>query len=149
MKKIIFSAFIFLSFCAYAQTKNDGPGVGIMIGEPTGLSFRYSNFPVIGLAWSLRNDSFHLQCDYWLLNKSLKAPVDWYIGPGLKYLSHKDEGRHHDDTDNWLGIRIPVGLQYFPDNKIEIFGEIVPGIYVYPETDFFIDAALGARFFFF
>lgn len=159
MKRILIAACVALTpITAFAAPQNsqESPGIGIILGEPTGLSFRYRNFPILGLAWSVPNDSFHIHADYWVYRTALvpKPKIDWYIGGGLKYL-HRRHGDDHpgrgDDRErhSWFGIRVPVGAQFFPDPRVEIFLELVPGIYLYPETDLLLDAGIGARFYFF
>ncbi len=42
-----------------------------------------------------------------------------------------------------------MGLEYlFANQNIDIFLEVAAGISVIPDTDFHVDAAIGARFFF-
>jgi hypothetical protein len=51
--------------------------------------------------------------------------------------------------DARLGARIPVGLEYiFPDQHFDIFLEVVPLLDLIPDTDFTLNAAIGARYFF-
>ncbi len=47
------------------------------------------------------------------------------------------------------GVRIPVGLKYYlAKQSIDLFVEIVPVLDIVPDTDFDVDAAIGARFYF-
>ena len=155
MKKLIFIfAICIISSQAFAQAKGTGGAAGIILGEPTGLTFKYNNFPILGLAWSFEDDTCHIHCDYWIVNKNLVKVIDWYGGIGLKYVNTKDEPDaprhgHAKERHNWLGARVPFGLQFFPDQKVEIFLELVPVLYLFPETDFSINAGIGARFYFF
>lgn len=126
-------------------------GIGIMIGDPTGLTFRMGNFPIIGLAWSL-NNHLHVHCDYWFLNKPFfHTPLNWYLGAGAKFLffDHPDNGPFKDEDSGFgLGIRVPVGLQFYPIGELELFLEAVPGIYLIPGTSFSLDWGLGIRYHF-
>ena len=57
-------------------------------------------------------------------------------------------GIHYAD-DTQLGVRVPLGLAYlFQTAPVDIFLEIVPILDFIPETDFRINAALGARYYF-
>jgi hypothetical protein len=125
-----------------------GFGIGIIIGEPTGISLKFGNFPVLGIAWSLGN-VLHINCDYWLHNTSLSEPFLWYVGVGGKILfGEVREGKNKVEGNEFgLGARIPVGIQvYLIKNKLELFGEIVPGILLIPSTGFDIDFGIGLRY---
>jgi hypothetical protein len=136
-------------FAQIESYRGNGFGAGIMIGEPTGVTLKYNNFPVIGLAWSMVDDDFSIFCDYWIINRNLKGPVDFYIGAGGKLKLRNNNARHKNDRhENVFGVRVPFGLQFFPVEKIELFAEIVPGISLIPETAADIDAAIGVRYYF-
>ena len=56
---------------------------------------------------------------------------------------------HPDDADDLIGIRFPVGLDYnFDGAPLDIFVQIVPILELAPKTDFELEGAIGARFFF-
>lgn len=131
----------------YAQDKQ--VGVGIIAGEPTGVSFKYWTGSTTAfdaaLAWSFVDEAaFHLHADYILHNFTLirieegKLPFYYGIGARLK-TAH----------DAQLGVRVPLGLAYlFATAPVDIFLEVVPILDLTPKTDFRINAALGARYFF-
>lgn len=161
MKKLLFIIIIliFFPYQTFAQTSDSsektlsgsGWAVGIIIGEPTGLSLKYNTFPVMGIAWSIENH-FHFHADYWILNNTF-LDVDnlyYYVGVGGKIsLWHQDDKPKDSDDkekDLGLGVRIPLGIQYFLIDEVEFFGEAVPGISLYPATDFDLDLAIGARY---
>jgi len=124
-------------------------GAGIVIGEPTGISIRYGNFPVVGIAWSL-NNHLHLHCDYWFYRDTLKKPLYWYGGLGFKfrYFTGDTNEKGRDDEKTGFGMRIPLGVQYYVIKDLELFCEIVPGISLYPSTEVDFDAGIGIRYFF-
>ncbi|MBN1897938.1 MAG: DUF3996 domain-containing protein [Spirochaetes bacterium] len=138
----LMAVFIISFMGTTAQASNSGTGIGIIIGEPTGLSLKFGNFPVLGIAWSF-DEYIHLHCDYWLKNAYLGGPFDWFIGVGGKLLIY-ESGK---DDNIGLGLRIPIGLQLFVVDNLEIFGEVAPGILLIPNTDFDIDAGIGLRFY--
>lgn len=146
---------LFLSISPLPQKLISMPnnmGIGIIVGEPTGFSFKYKNFPILGLAWSIENH-LHFHADYWLLNPSLKGPVKWFLGAGGKMTllkQNENEGKRNDDKNDSefsLGIRIPAGIQYYIAPSLELFFEVAPGISVIPETDFDIDGGFGLRYY--
>lgn len=139
-------------FCGSASAMTGGPfGLGIIIGEPTGvngkLRLNKSNAIDGAVAWSLSgNNSFHIHGDYLYHNYSLikveKGELPFYFGVGGRV-------KFRENADDDVGIRFPVGLAYeFADAPFDIFGEIVPILDLAPDTDFDLEGALGARFFF-
>ncbi len=119
-------------------------GIGIIVGEPTGISIRIDNFPILGIAWSVFDNYFHFHCDYWLGNKKLDRSLYGYFGLGVKVT-----GNEKGANDNLqLGARVPFGLRYFVAPRVELFAEVVPGMRVIPDTGFDIDGGIGVRFYF-
>lgn len=145
---------------AFAQGK-DGLGLGIIIGEPTGLSvkkwFNGDRAFAGGIAWSFAdNSSLHFHGDYLvhrfdiLSSPDIKGRTPLYYGLGARLkLKEGNRGRGRNDGDALLGARVPVGISYlFADDPIDLFLEVVPVLDVIPKTDFSFNAALGARFYF-
>ncbi len=143
----------------------DGFGLGVILGEPTGVSVKkwVSDTRAIdgAAAWSLSdNESLQLHADYLihlydpenLLAIQDKVPL--YYGAGVRVRLDAEDDDHgkdndDDDGDTSVGVRIPVGMSYyFAKNSIDLFVEIVPILDVVPDTDFDVDAAIGARFYF-
>jgi hypothetical protein len=136
---------------AGAGVNTDGFGLGIIVGEPTGIAFKgwLSSSTALdgGAAWSFAdNSNFAFHMDYlvhrfdWLDVSKGQLPVYFGIGGRFKI---------RDDADDALGIRIPVGLNYlFEASPIDIFFEVVPILELTPETEFRLNAAIGVRFFF-
>lgn len=148
LKKIIIAAFILiLSLSVNAQNQNFG--IGIMIGEPTGISLKQWTGSVnavdAGIAWSFKKKaSLHIHADYLWHEFDLipvpkgRLPLHFGIGGRIKLQDKPD-----------IGVRIPVGLTYIVSGfPMDIFIEIVPILDLIPETDFEFNAALGARYYF-
>lgn len=148
---LLFLALIFtLSLSNNLSAQNTGggkTGVGIMLGEPTGISLKVWNNQRsaidAGLAWSFSGkDAIHFHADY-LLHKWLdveKGDLAFYYGLG---------GRVVFSDDPFVGARIPLGLNYLvPDSQLGLFFEIVPILDVLPDTDFDANGAIGLRFYF-
>lgn len=138
---------------AFAQDR--GVGIGLMAGEPTGLSLKgwltERAAWAGGVAWSFdRNTSFHLHGDYLLHRYDLLAvesgrlPLYYGIGARVKFNDRYRRGRH-----TRTGIRIPVGVNYhFERAPVDLFLEVVPIMDVAPKTELSFNAAVGARVFF-
>ncbi|HKK49058.1 MAG TPA: hypothetical protein VJ932_08165 [Alkalispirochaeta sp.] len=119
-------------------------GVGVILGDPTGISALFGNRVAVAAAWSL-NSYVHLHADLWLLNRPLVDPLSWYFGVGgtVQIL-----GNEEDSDDLRLGARIPFGIQWYVLPRLELFAELAPGISVIPETDADIDGGIGLRYHF-
>lgn len=135
---------------ASAQEKN--VGLGFIIGEPTGIDVKINLTKIhaleFALAWSLSDENdLHIQGDYlWhkydviKLNNSDEMPLFFGIGGRIIL---------REDVDDVVGVRFPVGLDYiFANYPFDIFVEIVPILDLAPDTDFDLEGALGARFWF-
>ena len=150
MKKIKYTVILFtILFLSAANAQSKGIGLGLIVGEPTGISFKYWTGSTTAfdaaLAWSFVDEgAFHIHGDYIFHNFTLitipegKLPFYYGIGARIKTAN-----------DTKLGVRVPLGLAYlFNSAPIDIFLEIVPILDLTPKTDFAINAALGARYYF-
>ena len=135
-----------------AQGKTKHAGVGFIIGEPTGLDAKFfmnnTNALEFGLAWSLSGaNEMHLQGDYlWhrygLFDLKNGDEMPLYFGVGARFIFYE----HADDV---FGIRFPIGLDYLITNyPFDIFAEIIPILDLTPDSDFDLEGAIGARFWF-
>ena len=153
MKKILLVAvFAVVLLAPVASADNStGFGLGIMVGEPTGVSGKIwlsgTTSLNMGAAWSLDDNSgFQGQLDYvWhnfgIFNVS-KGKLALYYGIGGRF-------KIWENSDDSVGARIPVGLDYlFENSRFDMFFEIVPILDLTPSTEFDLNGALGGRFFF-
>jgi Protein of unknown function (DUF3996) len=150
VKKIKFLIiFITIILTTNISSQSRGIGLGIIVGEPTGISFKYwmSSTTAIdaALAWSFIDEgAFHIHGDYIFHNMRLisvpEGMLPFYYGIGARIKTA---------NDTKFGIRVPLGLAYLFNNApIDIFLEVVPILDLTPKTDFAINAALGARYYF-
>jgi len=150
VQKLKFVTILFsLIFISITHAQSSGIGVGLIVGEPTGISGKYWTGSTTafdaGLAWSfIDENAFQIHADYIFHNMRLitipdgKLPFYYGIGARLKTA-----------TDVQLGVRVPLGLAYlFQNAPIDIFIEVVPILDLIPKTDFQISVALGARYYF-
>ncbi len=148
-KKQIITLIIGLMITTGLAAQNSGLGAGIIVGEPTGLSFKYwtgeSTAFDGAVAWSFgKEDALHLHADMLFHNPDLikvsqgSLPVYYGIGARIR-LEEKSK----------LGVRIPVGIAYqFAKAPFDVFLEIVPLLDLVPATDFGLNAAIGVRYYF-
>ena len=133
-----------LSSSADAQSRYSNTELGVILGEPTGISLKAwqsdnTAFDA-GIAWSFGdNGSLHLHGDYlyhnWLDVES--GSLALYYGFGARVQLANDAR---------FGVRIPVGLQYnIPDTRLATFFEVAPLLDLIPETTFDVNGGLGLR----
>ncbi|MHB8336775.1 MAG: hypothetical protein ACYDEE_05100 [Ignavibacteriaceae bacterium] len=129
-------------------------GLGVMFGEPTGISAKLwtsnNNAFDFGLGWSSFNNendsrnSVNLHMDYlWhsfnVISSTERFPL--YYGFGGRFTSGGNESS--------FAIRGVFGIAWLPRNTpIDIFFELAPTFELTPSSGFTIDPALGIRYFF-
>jgi len=159
MKARIAIVAILTAATVSGRTARDGFGIGVIIGEPTGVSAkkwtdREHAFDAAA-AWSFsEDDAVRLHADYLVHNFGVirtdasTGRLPFYYGIGGRILIF-DNDRRGDDHDTRLGVRFPLGFSFlFTRAPFDIFAEIVPVLDIVPDSDFGLDAAIGARFYF-
>lgn len=156
-------ALVVLSILVFASTARaaDGFGLGLILGEPTGISVKNWISPERAIdaaaAWSLeKHQRFQFHADYlihqfdWLKPDNGRADLPVYYGIGGRVrLTDNDNDNGHDSNDSVIGVRVPFGLSFLPASApLEFFIEIVPILDVLPDTDVDINGAFGFRFYF-
>ncbi len=152
MKKftVLILSFLFvLSFTLCAHASKKGLGLGIVLGQPTGISIK--NF--------MDKDS---AIDF-MVNWDFSAGG---IGAHVQYLIHKydvfkvKEGKlpfyfgvggfaGFWSGGMWAGAQVPVGLAYeFGRDPIDIFFEVRPGILLLPGMHPNVSGGIGIRYWF-
>ena len=139
-----------------------GFGLGVIIGEPTGISAKLWTSSVnafdFGLGWSIGGDRIgkdkgysdggsrvHFHMDYlWhafnAIHSSERFPLYYGIGGRI------NTGGGYDAS---VAVRGVFGIAWLPHNTpIDVFLELVPSLQLTPSTGFGIDAGIGARYFF-
>lgn len=144
---LILACTLVLSESANAQASGSDFGLGVMLGEPTGVSVKVwttdqSAFDV-GAAWSLSGsrEALHLHADLlwhsWFPDTENLA---FYYGIG---------GRVILTEDAHAGVRIPLGFTYvFDAIPFDLFVEAVPIFDLAPDTEFAGNGAVGIRYYF-
>ena len=145
---IIVLVILFISINSYGQ--DSGFGIGVMIGEPTGLSAKYwlndVNALDFGLAYSFvrRNSAVSLHADYLyhafdIIKSNYRIPIYYGFGARLRLVS---------GDDNALGARGVIGVAWLSDRApFDVFLEVVPVFNLFPSTSLNLDAAIGTRFY--
>lgn len=133
------------------RDQRNGLGLGLVVGDATGLSFKRWNGPdtavQAAVAWDFggNRDELHLNLDY--LNH---LPMDQtrqdglvalYYGAGVRMKTHPRDDR--------FGLRVPLGISFLPARvPVDLFVEIAPTLDLVPRTDLDMGLELGARLYF-
>jgi hypothetical protein len=154
VKRLILSTAIVALSLVASPAVSQPPGhfgMGMMVGEPTGLSGKLwlNGRSAVdgGLAWSFDGpDGIELHSDYlrhdFQLFSARSGALGLYYGAGGRL-------EINERADDALGLRIPVGLNYvFERAPMDLFFEVAPIVNVLPETEFESSVAIGARYFF-
>lgn len=157
MKKCFFVVLLLFVMSINSNVQNKNFGVGVIIGEPTGLSAKIwtsnLNALAIGLGWYIdglgkKYDNVsrtHIHVDYlWhsmhAINSSGQFPLYYGIGGRV------NTGPQYEGS---LAVRGILGIVWLPHNTpLDIFIEVAPTLTLISSTGFDIDAGIGARFFF-
>lgn len=160
LKKFLWRLFFAVFVLGHlVQAQDRGFGLGIVVGEPTGISLKSwqgrTTALDAALAWSFAgNDFVQLHGDYLSHNFSLlkveqgQLPFYYGIGGRIKLINIDNKRGDRDDKTR-IGVRIPLGLAYlFEKVPLDLFIEVVPILDLVPETAFDLNAAIGVRYFF-
>lgn len=152
LKKMLILLLISGSFIFAEGTKSHQKkfGLGVMLGEPSGLSGKYylnsTNAIDFGLGYSvatkgklvLHVDYLHHKADLFDTNE----PIILHYGFGAKIKTYSDK-------DDVFGVRGVVGLTWSPtDLPVDAFFEVAPVFNLLPSTKLELDVSLGSRYYF-
>jgi hypothetical protein len=136
------------------SSRAQGVGVGLSLGEPTGIAgairsnSRSTLAGVVG--WSLNKQHLHLHLDYLYTLASLKPDpeVDLQLNFFLGVGGNIDLGNQGGNSPA-VGVRIPAGFALtFGDRPVDVFVELVPVMGLVPDTNLYFDGAMGIRLWF-
>ena len=149
-KFLVKSILTLLLLSGVSIAQSSGYALGIIAGEPTGISAKYWTTTTtafdFGLGYSFeRNSRMHLHADYLFHARNIfntTENVSLHYGPGGRI-------RLVEDGKSRLGIRFDVGLTWIPKNSpVDVFLEIAPLLDIIPETDFSFNGGIGVRYYF-
>jgi hypothetical protein len=145
---VIVSSFI-ISNVNFAQQK--GFGLGVVLGEPTGISAKYWLSPGtaldfgLGYSFTSSNSLFDFYVDYVFHNSDMIHSVEnfvVYYGPGARL-------KIREDADSRLGVRGVIGILWLPrGTNFDLFVEVAPILDIIPATKFDFTGGIGGRYFF-
>ncbi len=152
-KKMGILALVVLALPLSVLAQSHEFGLGVILGEPTGLSMKAWSGPDRAIdaaaAWAFADHSaINIHADYlfhsYRLFRVERGRMPVYYGLGVRVLFQDQPERQ-----TRVGVRIPLGTEYlFSSATLGIFLEIVPILDLSPATNFDLSAAVGIRFYF-
>lgn len=145
---LIMSFLVFLIQPISAQRQAGDVGIGVHLGQPTGLTVKaYSPGTSVDFlaAWDL--DDFFFLNIHALYDTPLNTAhtVHFYYGPG-GFIGIRDRGREVDD-DVELGVSGSFGIDFMIE-KFEIFFQATPRLSLVQTTNFDMGGGAGFRVYF-
>ena len=155
MKKTVLIVFLFACI-ATAPIWSFGIGgafgldlAGGTVGPGALLSFSLDTYPAVfgvGASFGGGSVSLGVTADWWLYYTNLVGILALYIGPGV----YVDVKVGSGDASFGIGARVPIGLQAWILDPLEVFLEIAPtfGLKNGSFPAFGVQGAIGFRFWF-
>lgn len=149
---LTFMAFVIcVVFSSSSQSAGGSGGIGIILGDPTGLTYQHKmandRFMDFYLAYTW-DDEWFVAGDYKFALRNVfpsNIPVTPYIGGGLFLHVEEEDKKHKDDIA--IGLRIPAGIEWkVPQAPFTVFAELVPGMKFVPSTDAEFQGGIGGRY---
>jgi len=140
-----------------ARADSPGPfGVGLVLGQPTGLSFNYKRSTErsvdAALAWNFSsNTGLQVHSDYLWHRPNVfrveSVPFNLHYGIGGRLLMANS--KNNESAKTHFGPRLPVGINTgFNQKAIEAFAELALIVNLIPGTTADFDIGIGARVYF-
>ncbi len=164
-KILVLAIIIFIMYVPESKSfapKGKDFGLGIIIGEPTGITAKYWTTSDNAFCFSLGNSylgTLRLGIDYiWHFNAFNSNVVSLYAGPGIAVgfgessgwiYTKKDQKWYKTGDEIGLGARGVFGINLIPRNTpLELFGEVGILVGFVPGTYSNVEGSLGFRFYF-
>lgn len=135
---------------ASSSAQDRGFGLGVIFGQPTGLSGKLWLSPAdnavdFAAAWSFGEGGyFSAHATYlWHFPQAINSSERFvpYVGPGVRFGAKKNDAS--------LGVRIAGGIAWWPRGApVDVFLELAPVLNLIPATTFDMTGGVGARYYF-
>ena len=134
---------------AQAQRTPGSLGVGVQIGQPSGLSLMYYRPSRMSYdfltAWDLSDDFLFVNA-HGLFERHLgnDENLHAYFGPGV-FVGFRDDADNNEETVAGISGRVGLGYLF---NRFEVYGQLTPRLALTPDTDGDLGGGVGFRYFF-
>ncbi len=126
-------------------------GIGIILGAPTGFSFKYWTTPQTAIQGAVGGGfgGITIGADFTThTNAFNKSDLPFYYGPGLFFGSAGFGGPKYSREDLALGGRFIFGVNYlFPEHPFDFAFELGPALLLTPEVGVGIEVGIAFRFY--
>ncbi len=147
MKQSLALAFItFLLAVPSAQAQDRGLGLGLVIGSPTGFSAKY---------WVGREDAMQFGVGWVALRKEQGTAVSFdYLWHSMHAIRSSERlplfyGLGAQIVESSVGVRGVGGIAWLSRKApVDVFLQVVPILQFNENSGFYLDAAIGVRYFF-
>jgi hypothetical protein len=149
IKRILYFSILVVIIAHTGIAQSHGLGLGLTIGEPTGISCK---------GWVTNSGAIQLGIGYPSLSSSHGTALS------AEYIWHSHIFRSHEyfplfyglggifgvsGGTNIVGARGVFGIAWWPRrSSLDVFLQIVPTLYLRPATQFEFDFGFGVRYFF-
>ena len=134
MKRLLFVLLIL-----FIAANANGMAIGVIVGSPTALSLKLARihleFGYQGIEGG--NTSLHFSYEIpFKIDFGNQNAIPMYFGVGL----FSEFG-----SNAQMGVRFPIGINFWLAKNIVLFGEIVPAFSVLEKTGFVLFGGVGLR----
>ena len=147
--RLFYISILGLLFASFAICQGHGLGIGLMIGEPTGISCKgwvtNSGAIQLGVGWpsTSHTGGTAVSVEYLWHSHVFRSRESFPLSYGLGAIV----GASNDI--NIFGLRGAFGIAWWPrGSSLDVFLELNPTIYLKPASSFEFDFGFGARYFF-
>lgn len=103
-----------------------------------GLSFKFSSFPVVGLQYDFENGHVAGSVDYYAIDaEPIGGMFSFFLAAGA-FIGVGSNGFD-------MGLRLPVGLQFWPVSKLEFYLSPMLSVPLLPAPSVGVGAEFGLR----
>lgn len=154
LRYVLLFCLLYYVFVLPAFSMEQKIGIGIIAGDPTGISVKNWSSDLFAYDYALAFSGgkwFYFHTDYlwhkydvFQIEDEGELPLYYGIGARFKYYNYKNE-----DDKMRLGLRMVIGVEYiFAMMPFDIFCEVVPVMDLLPETKLDFDSSIGIRYMF-
>jgi hypothetical protein len=145
MKFLLTVTTLFL-FSSSLPAQDRGLGLGLVLGSPTGFSAKY---------WTARDEAMQFGVGWVAMRKDNGTAISFdYIWHSFDTIRASERfplfyGFGAQMVNSSLGIRGVFGLGWHSRKApVDVFIQVVPIIQITGNSEFYLDAAIGVRYFF-
>lgn len=152
MKRLLigFCLILILLPGAAQAARHGNVGIGLQLGEPTGLSAKFwtggSNAVDALIGWNLVANKFTVQAGYlWHFPQPVRSgSFNLYVGVGG--ILGGGSNRNTGEGEALLGVRVPLGLEYIY-RSFGFYAQLDPRVNLLPGIGLGLGGGIGVRFY--